>query len=51
MDMERENINSLISKGQLTKEEASKELKDIREKHMNDIRELRSKITISRKNA
>jgi hypothetical protein len=51
MDMERENINSLISKGQLTKEEASKELKDIREKHMSDIRELRSKITISRKNA
>jgi hypothetical protein len=51
MDMERENINSLITKGQLTKEDASKELKDVRERYMNDIRELRSKITISRKNA
>jgi hypothetical protein len=51
LDLERENTNSLISKGQLTKEEAAKELKDIREKYMSDIRELRSKITIARKNA
>jgi hypothetical protein len=51
LDLERESINSLISKGQLSKEEAAKEIKDIREKYMSDIRELRSKITVARKNA
>jgi hypothetical protein len=51
MEMEKESANSIFSNGEITKEDLGKTMKEIREKYMDPIRELRSKITVSRKNA
>jgi hypothetical protein len=51
MEMEKESANSMFSNGEITKEDLGKTMKEIREKYMDPIRELRSKITVSRKNA
>jgi len=51
MEMEKESVNSMFSNGEITKEDLGKTMKEIREKYMDPIRELRSKITVSRKNA
>lgn len=51
MEMEKESANSSFKDDEITREQLGKTLKDIREKYMEPIRELRSKITIARKNA
>jgi len=51
MEMEKESANSMFTNGEITKEDLGKTMKEIREKYMDPIRELRSKITVSRKNA
>jgi hypothetical protein len=54
MDVEREALNDQISGKTgtgVSREEAAKRIKEIREKYMETIRDLRSKITIARKNA
>lgn len=54
MDLEREALNDDISNktgAGANRDEAAKRIKEIREKYMDKIRELRSKITIARKYA
>lgn len=54
MDLEREALNDDIAKKTgfgATRDDAAKRIKEIREKYMDKIRELRSKITIARKYA
>ncbi len=54
MDMERDSLNTEIAKSEKdhkTKEYAAQKIKDIREKYMGKIRDLRSKITVARKHA
>ncbi len=54
MDMERDSLNTEIAKREKdhkTKEYAAQKIKDIREKYMGKIRDLRSKITVARKHA
>ena len=51
MEMEKESANSSFKDDEITREQLGKTLKDIRERYMEPIRELRSKITIARKNA
>jgi hypothetical protein len=54
MDMEREALNDQIANktgSGATRDDAAKKIKEIREKYMETIRDLRSKITIARKNA
>ena len=54
MDMERDAVNAAIAGKPSTvkvKEDAAEKLKEIREKYMPKIREMRSKITIARKYA
>lgn len=51
MEMEKESANSSFKDDEITRDQLGKTLKDIREKYMEPIRELRSKITIARKNA
>lgn len=50
-DYERDAINSEIAKGKVGKDEAAKMMKSIREKYMDRIRSLRSKITVARRYA
>ena len=52
MDVERDALNELIAKKQgvgATKESAAAKLKEIREKYMDKIRDLRGKITVVRR--
>jgi hypothetical protein len=52
MDLERDALNELIAKKQgagATKESAATKLKEIREKYMDKIRDLRGKITVVRR--
>ena len=51
MEMEKESANTSFKNDEITREELGKTLKTIRERYMEPIRELRSKITIVRKNA
>jgi hypothetical protein len=54
MEMEREALNDAISKKTgigANREDAAKKIKEIREKYMEAIRDLRSKITIARRRA
>ena len=51
METEKETANERFKSGELTREEVGKMLKEIREKYMEPIRDLRSKITIARRNA
>lgn len=54
MDTEREALNDQIANktgAGATRDDAAKKIKEIREKYMEKIRDLRSKITIARKNA
>ncbi len=51
MEMEKESANTSFKDDEITREQLGKTLKEIRERYMEPIRELRSKITIARKNA
>jgi len=51
MEMEKESANEMFKSGELTREDLGKRMKEIREKYMDQIRDLRSKITVSRRNA
>jgi hypothetical protein len=51
MEMEKESANLMFTNDEIKRDELGKMLKEIREKYMDQIRDLRSKITISRKNA
>lgn len=51
MEMEKESANEMFKSGELTREELGKRMKEIREKYMDQIRDLRSKITVARRNA
>jgi predicted DNA-binding protein (UPF0278 family) len=51
MEMEKESVNLMFTNDEIKRDELGKMLKEIREKYMDQIRDLRSKITISRKNA
>lgn len=51
MEMEKESANEMFKSGELTREDLGKRMKEIREKYMDQIRDLRSKITVARRNA
>jgi hypothetical protein len=51
MEMEKESANLMFSNDEIKRDDLGKMLKEIRERYMDQIRDLRSKITISRKNA
>lgn len=51
METEKESANDAFELGEFTREDLGKKMKEIREKYMGPIRDLRSKITVSRKNA
>lgn len=51
MDLERDKLNDEIAKGSVNRDDASKRIKSIREKYMEKIRELRTKITLAKRNA